>query len=368
MQLYDELVLLVDDDPVCQQILRISTEALDYRFLALGCGRDFIETVRQTKPSLVMIDVHLPDCSGFDLCTALKDSPDLSQIPVLFLTIASDPDSIDEAFQRGAIDYITKPFRSEEVRSRIQAHVRLGQAHRRLELELGVKRKLFSLISHDLRSPFSSMVGVLHLLVTEYDSMQDKDRIEFMRGLMENASGHLQLLDNLTYWSRGQSNRIVSRPIPLSLHALVQRVAEDLSQMAADKSIAVANRVPFDRIVLVDSELARVVIRNLLHNSLKYSPRESEVTVRLADTVPGGSERRTAVRFEDAGSGIERPEKLFGNNDYPSAVGTAGEKGAGIGLVIARSLAEHMGGFIELAETGPSGTAMILYLPIPDMV
>jgi two-component system sensor histidine kinase/response regulator len=367
MQLYEELVLLVDDDPVCQQILRINTESLDYRFLALGCGRDFIETVHQTRPSLVLIDVHLPDCSGFELCSALKAAPDLSHIPVLFLTIATDPDSIDEAFQRGAIDYITKPFRPEEVRSRIQAHVRLGQANRRLERELGVKRKLFSLISHDLRSPFSSMVGVLHLLVTEYDSMKDQDRIDFMRGLLENASGHLQLLDNLTYWSRGQSNRIISRPIPLSLHSLVQLVADDLRQMASAKGISVANMVPADRIVLVDSELARVVMRNLLHNSLKFAPRQSMVTIRLAEAAGGNAERRAALRFEDTGAGIERPEMLFCEHEFPSTTGTVGEKGAGIGLVIARSLAEHMGGFIELAETGPTGTAMVLFLPIPEM-
>lgn len=352
------IVLLVDDDDVCHQIVKKSVEALGFTFKGLFEGAQFMQTVNVCLPALILLDINLPDISGFKLCRDLQSNPLNNSVPVLFLTGMDTPENIDEGFRCGAVDYITKPFRSEELRARIQVHAKLVMTQRKLEQEVQIKQKLFSLISHDLRSPFSSMIGVMQLLLSEYSSMEEADRKEFLQALLDNSLQQLTLLDNLMYWSRGQSDRITITLNPLPLAVMVKSVFDSLQSIAQEKEIELVSEIKSDLQVLADTDLTRVILKNLVHNGIKYCESRGRVQVYVPIEITSAG--LVSIFIEDNGKGTS--EQILASNRFVSTPGTAGEKGAGIGLKISDALAKRQGGYLRLVKSDPSGTVMGLGL------
>lgn len=357
----NEVVLLVDDDQICHQIVKAAVESLGYSFYGLRSGSDLPDAVAALRPSALLLDLVLPGESGFDLCSRLQADPAARDIPVIFVTVQDNPADLDEAFRRGAVDYVVKPFRSEELRARVRTHVSLYQSRQKLERETRIKTKLFSLISHDLRSPFSSMIGVLQLLSGEGQAMPERDRQEFIAALLDNSRQQLSLLDNLMYWSRGQSDRIKPSLRPLPLAALAAAAAESLREYATQKQVALSVAVPGDVQVLADPELARVVVRNIAHNAVKFSQAGSAVKIYASPVIAAGMP--VGLLVEDEGPGMDLLGLDEASARFESTPGSAGERGAGIGLNISFALAARMGCAVRFLKSDASGTVASVDFP-----
>lgn len=155
-------ILIVDDQPVNLGILVECLKAAGFKTLVAANGEWALQQIDQIQPDLILLDVMMPGIDGFETCRRLKANATTREIPIIFMTALADLGDKVKGFEVGGVDYITKPFQQEEVLARVRTHVTIVAQRRQLE-ELNTRKdQFFSLIAHDLRSPVSSLRGLLH--------------------------------------------------------------------------------------------------------------------------------------------------------------------------------------------------------------
>ncbi len=121
-------ILIVDDVPKNLQVLINILKEEDYRVAVASSGPQAITMVKENKPDLILLDIIMPDMDGYDVCRELKASPDSKDIPIIFLTAKAETENVVDAFREGAVDYVTKPFNSIELLSRVKTHIAVKQS------------------------------------------------------------------------------------------------------------------------------------------------------------------------------------------------------------------------------------------------
>ena len=165
---------------------------------------------------------------GFQVCTLLKNNPQTNNIPIIFLTGRTDSESVLQTFNAGGADYVTKPFNSLELLSRVEAHIKIKSNREKLEtlneqlIEANeVKDKMFSIISHDLLGPLGNIKESIELIATDQIEMERQDLINFVKAMRATTRNTYDLLENLLYWARNQQGKMIYRYKQLNLNHLV---------------------------------------------------------------------------------------------------------------------------------------------------
>jgi len=153
IELPPQRLLIVDDLPANLKVLRGVLDSLGHQMMFATSGQQALDRVANTPPDLILLDLMMPDMDGLEVCHALQQSPQTAHIPVIFLTASHEDDHLKQAFAVGAVDYITKPFRSDELLARIQTHLALSylknQAHQKADQE-GLIRQVITDLHHSL--------------------------------------------------------------------------------------------------------------------------------------------------------------------------------------------------------------------------
>ncbi|MGF7216950.1 signal transduction histidine kinase [Spirosoma lacussanchae] len=244
-----------------------------------------------------------------------------------------------------------------------QQNARLEQQVAKRTTELNhsnqVKDRLFSIISHELRSPIASLKSMLIMM-----QQQSLSRAQFT-ALQARLAQHVDRLygnlDNLLYWSLGQMNELRSRPAPHPIRDLVNDVLGLLQEMAASKQVDFQVNIPAQNRVWADELQLRVILRNLVDNAIKFSEPSGIVT--LSSYREG---ERCWICVQDTGQGMSMDQlaTMFANTS--SSTGTAGERGTGLGLRLSKELTErNQGQMIVYSEPG-SGTLVKINLPAAE--
>ncbi len=219
------------------------------------------------------------------------------------------------------------------------------------------KDKLFSIISHDLRNPLASLKGGLELLKEDFLSTQDKNH------LIERLSSDLQatsyLLDNLLNWTRTQMQGLKINATEVNLSNLIEENFNLFRPHAENKKISLQSNVPADVYVWADIEMTKLIVRNLIHNAIKYTSFMGVVRVStfFVDTY-------VIIAVQDTGRGMskEEQEKLFGIEHF-SKQGTSNEKGSGLGLLLVKDFVEKNHGTIWVESIENEGSTFSFTLP-----
>ncbi len=164
-------IMVVDDTPANLKLLEDMLKARGYQVCSYPCGRLALAAAASQSPDLILLDVNMPEMNGYEVCKHLKADAKLKDIPVLFISALSETSDKVKAFSCGGVDYVTKPFRFEEVYARVETHLELRRQKRELqenyarlrELE-DLKENLVLMIIHDLRSPAALISGYLDLI------------------------------------------------------------------------------------------------------------------------------------------------------------------------------------------------------------
>lgn len=235
---------------------------------------------------------------------------------------------------------------------------RLAQARKKRAEELArlnaTKDRLFSIVSHDVRTPVGAMSTVLQQLTDNYESMNDTDReasLIMLRTTTEALDGRMA---NIIHWVKGELSNSAVKPADFDLSALVDECIKSQEMTITAKSLKVSNEVPKGMTAHDDANVVRLVLQNLLSNAVKFSYPEGEVGVR-AEVKEG----RIWVEVRDNGMGIseKKLEKIF-NFMTSSASGTSGETGTGIGLFVSKQLVDKIGGEITIESVKDEGTVV----------
>ena len=235
----------------------------------------------------------------------------------------------------------------------------LKESNEELKELNATKDKFFSIIAHDLRSPFQSLLGFAEILSTEIDSLSKEDIVYFSKGLNEDLRNLYGLLDNLLHWSMMQRNMIEFNPAEVDLLELVNKIIRLLHQSAENKNISITNKINPGTFAHADVDMVRLVVQNLLINAIKFTKTDGHIVVTAVDKA-----EFVQITVQDDGMGID-PEKaadLFGFKKMFSTNGTEGEKGTGLGLPLCKEFVERNDGRIWVESKPGSGSKFVFNL------
>lgn len=221
------------------------------------------------------------------------------------------------------------------------------------------KDKFFSIIAHDLRSPFNALIGFSNLLITNFDGYE-KSKVKDMIGKIHQVAFETdKLLNNLLEWSQVKRGLINPLIIQQPLKPLVESVCTLFAETANAKEIRIVNTVVDDTVAIFDASITNTILRNLLANAIKFTNPGGEV--RIAANV---FDSYIEISFKDTGIGIplDKQNNLFSIANSFSTKGTANEKGTGLGLILCKELVEIQGGRIWLKSEVGVGTTFTFTL------
>jgi len=374
-------ILIVDDNPTNLGVLFNSLTEIGFKVLVAEDGEKALAQVERTQPHIILLDVLMPGIDGFETCRRLKRLKASSDIPVIFMTALSDTVDKVKGFEAGGVDYITKPLQHEEVLARVKAHLTIRQLQQQLQEqnellaqqnvlleekneqleELNAsKDKFFSIIAHDLRSPFTGFLGLTQFIVENIEDW-GKDKIKDITAKLHTSAENLYaLLGNLLTWSRIQRGMVEHHPQPMDIREVVARNVALFTPNAKQKQITLRNSIDERLMVYADLQMVDTVVRNFLSNALKFTNTGGTVSVSAEP-----HEARVHVSVSDTGIGIpeKRVSQLFRIDAKYKRTGTAGEQGTGLGLILCKELVEQNDGRIWVEREVENGTTFTFALP-----
>jgi len=221
------------------------------------------------------------------------------------------------------------------------------------------KDKFFSIIAHDLRSPFTAIVGFSELLADRLSAKEYEGMEEYVDMILKSSKKTLDLLMNLLEWARSQTGRMSFNPEYFELNEVIDDTTFVLRNMAGQKSLTFVKELPANIVVYADRQMLDTIVRNLVSNAIKFTPANGTVTIRAIRT-----EHATQLQVIDTGVGIpkHRIERLFRIDSSESTLGTNEEEGTGLGLILCKEFADKHQGSLEVESEPGKGSVFTLTL------
>jgi two-component system, sensor histidine kinase and response regulator len=228
----------------------------------------------------------------------------------------------------------------------------------KLETAISSRDRFMSVISHDLKSPFNSLLGFSDILIEEWEELTDEEKIQIVHLIKETSETTFQMLLNLLDWSRLQKERIKAQPKSIPIKELVDNVILQLNAQANLKGIKTNIDIESDLIVFADEQMITSVFRNLVSNAIKFSPKDSVVTI-IARTQHG----EFLCSVEDTGVGLseEAAARIFQSGTTTN--GTERETGTGLGLKLCREFVQAHQGKIWVESKPGKGAKFFFAIP-----
>lgn len=382
----DYTILIVDDTPENLSILGEFLSEYNIK-VALNGVKAISIAFTEPFPDLILLDIMMPDMDGYHVCRQLKENPKTKNIPVIFISAMTDVDDKVKGFNYGAVDYITKPFQIEEVRSRINTHLTLSSLQKRLaniniELEQKVNERTIELIaaknkaeesnkvkgyflalmSHELRTP---MTGILGFAETLRQELTDEMQKEMSRMIFESGLRLKNTLDSILSFSRVESGKIKPEPIAFDI---VEKsvILMHMHELHAQSKGLQLKFIPEDkvRIIALDEAMYEIIFNNLVNNALKYTNHGS-ITVDLFMQTTGDF-NFLCLKVSDTGIGIpqDKLDIIFEEFRQADEGMSRNFEGVGLGLSLVKRYSEAMGGDVEVISRLGSGSTFIVRFPI----
>jgi signal transduction histidine kinase len=220
--------------------------------------------------------------------------------------------------------------------------------------------KFLSIIAHDLRSPFSSIIGILELLKLSLKEFNKDEIEEYVNIVYNSANNTLILLDNLLEWAVSQNVEKTFNPVKINLYELLREEIESLKTVAGQKQIALSHSVEPGLNVTADLQMVKTILRNLINNAIKYTNANGEIVINACEL-----KQFVEVTIKDNGIGISAKNqmKLFKIDSFHSTPGTHNEKGTGLGLLLCKEFVELHGGNMRIESETGKGSRFSFTLP-----
>lgn len=363
------LILIVDDNQNNLNLLDSVLKDEIYNLAFTQEAKSALAFIEEKKPDLILLDIMMPSMDGFEACRILKSNEYTKNIPVIFLTAKTSNEDIIKGFDVGGIDYIKKPFNARELRTRIRTHLNLkfttdllAEKNHQLEKALAelekanhAKDQFLSIIAHDLKNPLGSVISIAELLQNDAISRTQKDKL--ITAIHTSGSQGFDLVNSLLTWSRSQRGHIQQNKVVLKLNAMIENVISLLNTQIISKNLTLNINIDDTSTVYADMHMIDTILRNLISNAIKFSHHSGIITIKthLENT-------NTIICIKDEGVGIssEKIKTLFDIDVKNVTVGTRGERGTGLGLILADEFIKKNNGKIWVeSEPGKSSTFFI---------
>lgn len=350
-------VLIVDDDPAKRAALGAVLEPLEVRIDEAGSAGEALRLLLAHDYAVLLIDVRMPEISGFELAALIRERPRTATTPIIFITAAADIDPA-RGYDLGAVDFLTPPVIPQILRSKVAVFLQLARLVDREQRESQAKTEFLNLAAHELRAPLGVASGYLSLLQQGNLGPAPERWEEALRIIEAKLTEVRQVSDDLIEAARVENHAL--KPVIQTLDL------RDLARAAVNRARPRA-RMLRGRIELLGpmervggrgdpKQLARV-LDNLLQNALTYGGSEPVVVVTVGP--------EPAIRIADAGSGVPAAdrERIFQRFHRAHESSRVHPGGTGLGLYLSRALARANGGDVVLESTSASGSTFALQVP-----
>lgn len=364
-----QVILIIDDDDALRFGLTATLRREGYTVVAACNGQEGLDKIKSLKPELVLSDVMMSPPNGFELRKLISQDPTLASIPFIFLTARSGVEDRVSGIGEGADDYITKPFDPKELVARIEA------VFRRVELERAAGREQMRTITdqemekfrheiiqnfhHELRTPLTNILLPLDTILNQrFDDPEDLTH--FIRMARSNAERLESLITDFILLTNIDQDDLNTLRQPIDVETqLLPPIRRRLERYRAKNLQLVTHITLVGEITAPRKEFTHSVL-HLIDNAFKFSPEGGSVELSISTNAAGD----TTVLVKDEGPGIpsDLREKVYERFFQISQGDTREFEGLGVGLTIARAVAEKMGGRVRIMEAA-KGCSVELYLP-----
>lgn len=354
-------VLMVDDVATNLEILFNFLQDAGFRVLVARNGQSAIQRAAYARPDIILLDVMMPGSDGFETCRCLKENETTREIPVVFMTALGSPIDKVKGLELGAVDYVTKPIQPEELLARVQTHLTLHNLQKRLQEQISKHEKLIAdldafvhTVAHDLKSPLSTMLGYVGMLLEEIKTIPQQQRV-YLRALERSGYRMSNIIDALLLLATTRHGDFAIERLDM---AQLLRNTQDRLHVTiehAQAQVKVAGEWPA---ALGYTLWIEEVWVNYLSNAIKYGGQPPRIEV--GGTVEDGGMVRFWVQDNGRGLTPEERAKLF----VPfSRVGHSKVQGHGLGLSIVKRIIEKLGG--EVGVESEVGQGALFYFTLP---
>jgi len=371
-------ILLVEDNPGDAFLLEEMLEKvpdLSFDITVAETLEKAVKKLRKLEFNIVLLDLGLPDSVEL---MALETMLDLHlSFPVVVITGLNDSRTGRKAVEMGAQSYMIKgQFSSFSISQTILYSIERFKFLKRLkdnEAELkkknsmltesnAAKNLLISIVSHDLRGPLNSIVSLLEIVYDKFETIDNDTKRKYLNSILKSATNSRNLMENLLDWANINANRRKVEPEKLDVSQLMLLGTEPLQQIAENKEIEIQLENNVSTTVFADPRMITTVIRNLVSNALKFTPRNG--TIKLFTTYSGNGQ--VYFHVQDSGVGIEKEtlNTLFDLGKTISSKGTENEEGTGFGLILCKEFVEKNNGKIDIQSQKGKGTTVRFSLPL----
>jgi signal transduction histidine kinase len=370
-------ILLVDDELSNRVLIRYCLES-EYEVLEAADGASALALLERETVDLVLLDVMMPDMSGFEVCRRIKNTRS-DYLPVILLTALDQQAERNAGLDAGADDFLSKPVDREELLLRVRTFVRLRQKERRIvqqfealrerdqviqkqveelkQLDV-IKDDLVAMMVHDLRNPLAGIMGFL-------DSIAGETKDPALRSDADMAlrsSLHLrEILNDMLHVRMLECGTVRLHRELMQATSVMEEAIESVWGAGRERRVGIAPVIAApDLRVDVDRKLIRRAVENLLTNAVKYSPNDTFVR---ASVQPFGAEVR--IEVADRGEGVpdELKQQLFQKFGSVEAARGTLRQGVGLGLYLVKLAANAHGGRAEVRDRKSGGSAFSMVLP-----
>ena len=375
-------IMAVDDQPANLKLLEELLAQKGHVVRSFPRGRLALEAAARTPPDLVLLDIDMPEMSGFKVCELLKSNQELAAIPVIFLSALSDPSDKVRAFQCGGVDYVTKPFQVDEVQARVETHLKIHHLQKELQLHANhleelvasrtrelcesqarlrvldrAKSDFLRLVHHEFRSPLNGLLGVGELVLDELGASDNGAELREMFDLSRQRM--LTILDDALLLTEIEvaSDSFASEAADLlsTLHSAIEGVAG----FAQSRGVGIELEPGPAGFVAGQRGLLQKAIQALLETAVKFS-KAGQVVRLKCETAPDGVQ----VLIRSCG---RIPESALPNFFQVFSIGDAITPGGDLGLgpPVSHRILALFGGSITVKNLEPSGSQLTVSLNAP---
>ncbi len=360
-------ILVIEDETGVRENLIDLLDAEDFEAIAAENGRQGIELAKEILPDLILCDVMMPEMDGYGVLSELRQDPATAMIPFIFLTAKAAKGDTRRGMELGADDYLTKPFNRQEILAAISTRLEkqnLSQKNTEQKLQ-ALTNSIALALPHELRTPMNGILGYSELLLQDIDSFDKAEIQEMLEGIQISAKRLYRLVQNYLLYAEleiaihqpQRMNYLRDQAISGTLSIISQSVREKAKQTCREADLQIDIENAFVKIS--ETHLYKIV-EELVDNACKYSEPETPIAVK--GEVSGTASYTLSVT--DLGRGMTR-EQIANHGAYIQFDRKLYEQqGSGLGIAIAKRLAELYGGKLTIESIPNQATTVYVVLPI----
>lgn len=350
-------VMIVDDNIMNVELLEETLSSLELNITSFVKPKEAQKVILQKKFDLFLLDVMMPDMSGFELALEIKESPLNQNVPIVFISALSDSNNKLQGYDLGSFAYIEKPFDINIIKSQI---FNILKTQKMYESLARTKDSFYATVTHDLKTPISAGINALNMLRNETLGELEDDQLEIIEDLLHSTKFMQDMVENILCKNKVENNKIMLSKQVFSLKKVVEHCIELTKYILAPKNQQIVFRSDIGEALLpLDFLEMKRAIHNLIANASDYSPRGSKIIIEIFEV-----ENSIAFSIQDFGNGIDLSLQNDVFSQYMSFAKKYKKVGSGLGLYITKSIVEAHGGKINLTSRIGYGTKITFYLPM----